>query len=379
MGSSAARRVRWAVLLALAWVALGSLPPPAGAHVVLSRATLRQSLQHSALSVRARFLGDPRIERVAGGDRQEVQRLRIEEVLARRGASGAGTGLPDVGAELDVFFHAEGMPSFPDGASALVFLERTSERPEFAALAPSFPWYSVQGPGDEWILAGDDGARILDQARAWRAWVDDPGADFGGLRSILLAGLDSGVERLQADSMAELLRISGRPGFLDAPGASEAFARRVGDAALPFSRRIALLHWLEPSLGPGSGALWARLLAGVSGEADTVALAGLAGADPDPAVALWLRQRVDDPSQRVRRAVWRAIARSASAEDVGLLARGSRDADPAVARAAIQGLGSLSAPAARSQLEALAGSEPPERARWARAALRRTAEGAHVR
>jgi hypothetical protein len=332
--------------------------------------SLRQSLHQSAACVRVRILGDVRVRDLPDGDRQEVQRIRVEKVLSRPPGSVAGAGLA-AGQELDVFYHAEGLPHHDAGDVALVFLDPTAERPEFASLAAALPWYSVQGPGDEWVLRGSEGERIEGHARAWLAWLRDPAADLPGLRALLLAGLDSGVDRLEADSVSELVRLAGRSDVFEDAAFLGALSARATDPSLPLARRVALLRAVEARLGDGAGGRWAELVAGVASEEDAHALARLAGPRPDPAVAAWLRARVDDPSPRLRRAIWQALSRSATGSDVGLLARGAGDADPVVARAAIQGLGAVPGDAARVQLETLARDGGAERSRWAAAALRR--------
>lgn len=367
-----ARRTARALRIVLVLGLLLAAPVGGRAHVVLTRASLRQYLQHSPLTVRARILGDVRIRTVAGAggaDRQEVRRIRIERVWASRPPASAPA--PEEGAELDVFFHAEGLPAYRVGDAALLFLEATAASPELAPLAAELPWYSVQGPGDEWILEGVDGERIEAQVAAWLQWLDAGGGDAEGLHRLLLAGLDSGVDRLEADAVSELVRLSARPGAWDHPGAVAAFAERVADPALPLSRRVALLRLLDRGLGPRSAVLWSGLVAGVSGEDEAVALARMAGPRPDPALAAWLRERARDASPRVRRAAWQAIAQAPRAGDLDGLATASADPDAAVARAAIRGLGALGGAEARSRLEQIARGPEPERARWAAAALRR--------
>jgi len=250
----------------------------------------------------------------------------------------------------------------------------TASRPEFAGLAAGLPWFSVQGPGDEWLLPDAEAEEMLGLVRAWLEWLDAPDGDANGLRAVLLQGLGSGVDRLQADSLGELMRLAGTPGLLDDEAAVSALAGRIGDRSLSLSRRVALLRLVDRRLGPRAAVLWKGLAASAVSTEDALSLAGLARAHPDPAVAAWLRERTRDPRLDVRHAAWRAIARSPSAADLEALRRASEDPDAAVARAAIQGLARLDLPAAREQLAGLARGADAERSRWAAAALRSGAD-----
>jgi hypothetical protein len=218
-------------------VVLALVSGPARAHVLFERPTLRQWLAAADLALVVEFEGDVRIwEAPDGRDRQEFFRVRVVEAL--RGAA--------PGPSLEFFPHAEGFPRFRAGDRALLFLERTRDRIEFTSLAARFPWLSGQGAGQEWILAGDDGAAIREVARRFVALRRDGAPDpKAALREMLLAELGSGVARLRADALTELMVLRTLPGFLDA-----------GTTA-------ALAAWAEsPSLPPGQQRALAQLLRG---------------------------------------------------------------------------------------------------------------------
>jgi len=339
----------------------------AAAHVVVGRSSLRQFLQHSASSLRVRFLGDAQVWVAPGGrDRQEVFRVRVLEHLA-------GEPAAPVGGELAFFPHAEGFPAFRQGDEALLFLEPSSAAPEFAGLAEHLPWYSLQGAGEEWRLQGSDGKAIAAQARGWAAWLtrDEPGV--AELRRLLHRSLASGVSRLERDGLTELLRVRDLPGLLEDEEAVAPFASLVRGEGLPLRRRAALLRALEGRAGVAREEAWRELFAQAADPAEQLALVRLAGSSPAPAVREQLVELAGAGDGRVRAAAVRALAGARDPALLTRLAEAAGDPEARVARAAVEGLSALQAhPAARGRLEELAAGEG-ERARWARAALRRAA------
>ncbi|MCZ6782225.1 MAG: HEAT repeat domain-containing protein [Proteobacteria bacterium] len=354
--------MRPAVLaLGLAWIAV-----VAPAHVVLHRATLRQWLQHSALSLEVEFASGPLVWSAPdGADRQEYFRVRILEVL--RGDAPTA----DV---LEFFPHAEGFPAFREGDRSLLFLEETRTRPEFRPLVARFPWFSMQGAGDEWVLRREPGDAVREQARFYAQWLAagaDPATAAAEFRRGLLAGFRSGVPALAGDSLLELVRIAAIPGVLDDAADTAPFAALIDDPALGLSTRLALLRALTGRPGVDVGAHWRRLLAADLERGEVRQLARAATTVDDPQLSNWLGAllRSTDPELRVVAA--QALADPRHASHVPALARAAEAGNARVARAAIQALGVIGGDEARRALGGLAVGPDPERARWAGAALQR--------
>lgn len=289
---------------AAALVALGLLgAAPGRAHVVYERATLREWIGRSALVVVAELESDTLMWQAPdGSDRQEHFRARALETL--RGAAPAGA--------FDFFPHAEGFPSFRAGERVLLFLEPTADRIEFAALAPRFAWFSVQGAGQEWKLDGPEGVRILEIARRWSALLARGSPDAPrAVRELLLAELASAVPRLRADAVTELARMRELPGFLDAEAVA-AFAAFADAPALPVTQRLALVRLLEGA--PGFDA--PPRLRALAREAEAgPALAQLiraAGSSGDPELRAWLGGLADDERPWVRREARAALGGAAA-------------------------------------------------------------------
>jgi hypothetical protein len=356
------------LLLTLALALCAGLP--AGAHVVVSRGSLRQYLQHSALALRVEFLAGPEVwEAPRGGDRQEYFRVRILERLAGEGPARG---------ELEFFPHAEGFPGFGAGEQALLFLERTAERPEFAAHAARFPWFSVQGAGEEWRISGA-GDPTLGLARAWLAWLAAGGQDAMGLAALLAQGLASDVEALQRDAFLELVRARERAGLLDRPEAVARFAPFVDDPRVPISRRAALLQLLAGRPGFEAEAAFARLSASARAPRERERLVRqLAGSQLAP-VGPWLALQAASPDAGLRRAAVAAQGQRGAGADLALLERALADADPGVARAAVRALGAVDSEATRRLLSRVAAGGDAERARWAAAELRRPGQASSAR
>jgi hypothetical protein len=273
---------------------------PAGAHVILERGTLRQWTVDSAAAVVAEFVSDASMWRAGdGSDRQEYFRVRVVATL--HGPLEPGP--------LEFFPHAEGFPDFRAGERALVFLERTGERPEFARLAGRFPWFSTQGAGQEWKLEpGIAGESVLEIARRLASYRAAPPPDpRRALRDVVLAELASGVPRLRRDAIAELVRARGWPGFLDAESTSS-LASWAERPALPATERLALVRLLEGAPGFDADA---RLRAMTGEPLDGRELAQLvrtAGTRSDPALRAWLAALADDPRPEIQREARSALA-----------------------------------------------------------------------
>jgi hypothetical protein len=335
----------------------------AHAHVVYDRATLRQYAQHSAVSLVAEFVSGPLLWVAPdASDRQEYFRVRSVEVL--RG---------DAPPELFEFFpHAEGFPSFRAGDRAIVFLERTAERPEFAPLAGRFPWFSVQEEGEEWKLSGDEGEAALALARGYADLADaEPAEGLRRLRALVARGLGSPFAPLRADARSELIALRGARGFFGSDGDVAPFAALVSSPAIPFAERVSLARLLEGAPGFDAARTFGTLVARAKSREDTLALVRVFATSPDPAVARFVVARLADPDPRVRREAALALGRARRAGDVPALARAAADPDEGVARAALGSLGAIGDPAAREALRAVRSGGDARRAGFAAAELRR--------
>jgi len=364
--------------------ALLLLAAPAEAHVVLQRATLRQLLQTAERAAVVRFESPLRIWSAPdGSDRQDYFSVRVLEPLPV-----PGEPAPDTSARLDVFPHAEGMPDWQQGDVALLFLQRTDAHPELAALAPRFPWFTLQEPGQEWRLEGEAGAAVHAAALAWLELEATPREEAPArLRALLLDGLRSPSPELRADAFAELVRALPSDALFPDAEAVAPFARagRPG-GGLPFPLRLAVLRLLDGRHGfDGRAALRAVTAETLPPEA-RLQLVQVAGAAHDPGLGVWLAGQLQAaPDPRVRRAAAYALGRPEHDAAVPALLGAAWGADPAVARAAVSALAGIGSSGARAALARLAeaGAEGPGGgapgsphaavARLARAALRRPA------
>lgn len=266
----------------------------ANAHVLFDRSTLRQWNAESAAVAVVRFESDVQMWRAGdGSDRQEFFRVRVLETLT--GALPPGP--------LDFFPHAEGFPSFRAGDRALLFLERTADRVEFATLAARFPWYSAQGAGQEWKLPdGAEGDAIVELAKrlaALRAARPAPDAR-NALRDHLLAELSSGVPRLRMDAISELILARGWPGFLDAE-TTPAFATFTASRALPATERLALVRLLDGAPGFDADARLLALTREPLAGRELTQLVRTAGSRDSVALRDWLTALANDPRPEVQR------------------------------------------------------------------------------
>ncbi len=343
------------------------LPAPlAGAHVVLQRPGLRQLLQQSEVAVVVEFVSPLRMwEAPDGSDRQEYYSVRAVEAIA-----GDAPRAP-----FDVFPHAEGVPLYREGDIALLFLERTSRRPEFASLAGRFPFFTIQERGQEWKLMDRDAMAVRAAARAYQDLRSNRTADSrAALRTLLLRNLRSEVPALRADAVAELLRARSIPDFFPGPEALAPFTRLVGrESKLPLTTRVALARTLDGVQGfDADGAVRAMTTETLERE-ERLALLRVAGNVRDPAVSLWLGRRLGSADATERREAAYALAHPRHAARWQALSVALADPDPSVARAALRALGALGSPEAESVLRRVAGQEPSVLQRLAAAELRRAA------
>jgi hypothetical protein len=282
----------------LAWL-LGA-STAASAHVLFERATLREWVIGSTAVVVATFESDARMwEAPDGSDRQEYFRVRVDETLAGPIAKGP----------LEFFPHAEGFPAFRAGDRALLFLEPSGARPEFARVAARFAWFSGQGAGQEWTFdPGVAGASVREIALRLASQRESPPADPGtALRAILLAELGSGVPDLRRDAIRELMQARAWPGFLDAE-TTPLFAAWAENPEVPATQRLALVRVLDGAPGFDADARLRAMtqepLAGV----ELTQLVRTAGQRSDPALRRWLAALADDPRPEVRREARSALA-----------------------------------------------------------------------
>ncbi len=359
-----------AAALALAAVWLPFTIVPARAHVVVQRPGLRHLLQTSAAAVVVEVVSPLRMwEAPDGADRQEFFTVRALETIA-------GTPPP---ARFDVFPHGEGMPAWKQGDTALLFVERTASRPEFASLAARFPYFTVQESGQEWRLGGADGAAVLTAARSYHALSGKSATEAApALRRLLLQGLRSGAPPLREDAMAELVRAQSVPGFFATffplPADLAPFTALIErKAGLPLTTRVALARILGGVHGfDAPGAVRTMTEEPLPAE-EKLQLVRIAGAAPDAGISAWLAGLLASPEPLLRREAAYALGHPWHAQQAGALARTLQDPDPGVARAAIRALGSIETPEATAMLQRVANSGEGFQKQLAEAELRRIA------
>jgi hypothetical protein len=360
--------VRSALALLAAAAVLAA--PAAHAHIVYARATLAQLVEESEVAVVAEFAGAAQLWTAAdGSDREEYYAIRVVETL--KGAPGAE--------RIEFFPHAEGFPTWAAGERALVFLERTAGHAGFAGAGARFTWFSTQGPGQEWKLAGVEGGPVLAAARGWAA-LAKPGAAAaaatGTRRELLVAALGSGVPRLESDALVELVRAGGAV-LADADGVAP-FAALARSPAVRAPVRLPLLRLLD---GRGGFEAEPALLA-MTREPLTpperALLVQVAGGVRDARITAWLAGLAKGGDAALQLAAARALGQPWHAAAVPTLAALASAGDATLARAALQALAAVGTPEARRALEgavATSGVDAQRRA-WAEAALRRMDLGA---
>lgn len=261
--------------------------------MLFDRVTLRQWVAESAAIAVVELESDAELWRAPdGSDRQDFFRVRVVETLAGDLALGP----------LDFFPHAEGLPLHRRGDRALLFLERTAERPEFASLAARFVWHSAQGPGQEWRLPpGAEGEAIVEVARRLAAQRSDPPRELrSALREHLVTELASPAPQLRRDAIVELMRTDAALGFLDAQTAA-ALTPFVDARALPPLERLALIRLLDGAPGFDTDARLLALTRERLDERETRELVWSTAQRDTPALRRWVEARAGDPRDSVRR------------------------------------------------------------------------------
>ena len=354
------RRPAAAKLLRGAAGALGllALVAPAAAHVVYTPTTLREWVKGADLIAVVEITRPLSVWRAEdGSELQEYISARIVEAIA---------GQPPAGS-LDFLPHSEGEPRYRAGERALLFLESTKPRAEFAALAARFPFYSRQGAGSEWKLAGADDP-ALEMARAWAAL---PAAAPGEVRSLLLRQLVIGDARLRRDAILELVRFRRQTGAWPDAAAVEPFARLAAAPSLDVTERIALVRVLDGAPGFDAAAHLLPLTGFRLDDGARKALVGAASLSHDARLSDWLAGRLADPDPRVRREAATALAHPWQAAHVAALVEVAKgDPNEGVARSATQALAAIGDAAARAGLAAVAEERRDSVAETARRLLR---------
>jgi hypothetical protein len=276
-----------------------------------------------------------------GSDHQEYFTARVVEHL--RGA--------DVASELAFFAHAEGEPGWRSGEQAVLFLQRTALRPEFAKLAERFPFFTVQGAGQEWRLTGDTATEVHSAIRAWAILKEPPAAD--DVRQLLLRQLRCKDQRLQADAVAELVQARQDPKFLANTTQVEPFAQLIREGGLETPRRIALARALEGAPGFDSGAALLQLSAQPLSARERTALIRAAGMSRDPKMSAWLGKQLRNADGAVQREAVAALGRPWHAAQVPALLSTARQGTEPIALAAIRALAAIDSPDAHRALKAL--------------------------
>ncbi len=333
--------------LALTCLALGAaFPPEAGAHVVYDRTTLRQLAGSSELVLRVEFSSPLEVWSAAdGSDHQEYFSARVIEAVK---------GSPS-GATLDFFSHAEGEPRWRTGDVALLFLDRTASRAEFARLAGRFPWFSIQDAGLEWRVPRGEEKEIVQAARAWAALGPDP--EIARVRALVLKGLRSPSSALRADALSELVRAREAQHFFATASDVRPFAALTAQGPLSVPQRVALVKLLEGAPGFDAAARLRALTKAPLGPGDRTTLIRVAGSVPDPALSAWLADLLAAPDATVRRDAVTALGHPWHGEHAVAVAAATADPDPAVARAAVRALGGIGSSGAREALEKIASDE----------------------
>ncbi|HVH06934.1 MAG TPA: HEAT repeat domain-containing protein [Myxococcota bacterium] len=354
-------------LALLVAAAAAAAPAPARAHIVYARSTLAQFAEQAELAVVAEFRSGPKLWAAAdGSDREEYYEIRVVETL--KGSAGAE--------RIEFFPHAEGFPSYAAGERALVFLDRTEGHAEFAGAALRFAWFSTQGPGQEWRLAGAEAAPVLAAARGWAGVAKSPGAVApAGRRELLAAVLGSGIPRLESDALVELVRTGGAL-LADADGVAP-FAALASSRSLRAPVRLPLVRLLDGRGGFEAAPVLLAMTREPLTPAELALLVQVAGGLRDARFSLWLAGVAKGDDAALRLAAVRALGQPWHAPAVPTLAPLAVADDPTLARAALQSLAAIGTPEARTALEtAAASSTDPQRKSWAEAALRRLDLGA---
>ena len=229
---------------------LATLPafcPSAEAHVLYGRPTLATFVRGADAIVLAEITAEatPWVAQDQSG-RCDALRARVVETLTPGALAG----------DVEFFLHAEGDPRFKVGDRVFLFLERSDGRPEFAPMKERFPWYSAQGPGQEWRA---DGASADARRAVVRSWL--AAQDTQAVREVILAQLSSADAGLRQDAIFELVGARSGAGFFSSAEDVAPFVALLDGDTLTPSQARALRSLLAPyrRLGPG-GAVGSRPL-----------------------------------------------------------------------------------------------------------------------
>lgn len=287
-------------------LAVAGFAAPTRAHVIFDRTTLRQQAEGAAsVAVVELETGLVTWSAPDGSDHQEYLRARTISVLK-------GEALP---ATIELFPHAEGEPRWQAGERAIVFLDRTAQRAEFLSLAARFPWFTVQGAGQEWVLDATGEGEVTASVRAWidlAAHAVDADAT-ARLRETLLRQLRARDERLRRDAISELVRARQRPDLFAAPKDVAPFAKLCAPGRLAPSERVALALLLDGAPGFDTNARLRAMTREPLSPPDRLVLARASALRGDAALRAWLEALRDDPDLGLRSEVEAALARAPQA------------------------------------------------------------------
>lgn len=352
------RRVGLAVAGYLTVLAL--MAAPLAAHVVYERQTLRQWAQQANTIVVAEITSPLRVWSAAdGSDHQEFFSLRVVEVLA---------GDPQA-SEIDVFPHAEGAPLYEVGDRALIFLDRTAERAEFAHLASRFLYFTTQGAGHEWKLDATD-ETIPSIAMAWRA--QSRANAYPPPRDLLLRQIETNHPRLRAEAIAELVHLRSTAAFR---ADAEAFARLSAMARSDHysaGERIGLIRILDGVQEFSAASALLELAADGGDAADRIDVIRACAGIRDERLTAWLRSLLATGDSATRVAALISLGdpwHSAAVEEIAGIAAAA-GSEPRVAQAAVRALGTIGDDPAIAALRALAVRESGSVGALARAQVR---------
>lgn len=325
--------------LVCALLLLGTLAGEASAHVVYDRRTLRQWTEQARLIVVVEVRSPLRVWTAEdGSDHQEYFSVRVVETLA--GASPAEA--------LDVFAHAEGEPRFRVGDTMMLFLDRTAEHSEFAALASRFPYFTTQGAGQEWTFVRED-PTVPAIARAWRDLRGRP-ESHAARRKLLIRQLESDDSRLQADALVELLRLRQSPEFTADPEGRDRLVQMTSAGDLSISQRVALIKILDGTEGfSAAHALLALADADVDPR-ERITIIRACGFVRDPVITAWLREQLRAPDVELKLAALTAAGSGMHPDLSKQVARLALDPNPRLARAAVGALSAIDTPEATESL-----------------------------
>jgi hypothetical protein len=335
-------------------------PALAPAHVVYQRKTLREWAQQADVIVAAEILSPLRVWSAPdGSDHQEYFSIRVVESVAG-----------EVAAEtFDVFPHAEGEPRYEPGDRALLFLDRTAARAEFARLADRFPYFTAQGAGHEWKL--DDDGEVVAIARAWREM--GPIAGYAARRDLLLRQLQSKTRQLRAEAIADLAQLRDR--LVGDTAVVADLVASIRSDQLQVGEMIALIRMLERAPGFSAAAEIRQLAADseVGGApADRLIVIRAAGALRAESITEWLREQLETGDGDTKVAALIGLAHPWHAAAVPEVAAAALSGEePRVAAAAVRTLGAIADREAIAILERIAGGQQRPLSNLAGAELRR--------